>query len=340
MRVHAALVMGLLAACGPPPPAPVAFDATLLPASHPLEADSLLRVLGDFTLYEMHKLAVSHGSVFFTMPGHGVFELPWMGSAVERVDGPTSFPAYENVAADDNAVYWSLLREDDHGGPITTLLRRAVAGGTITTLTTGAFTIPSSNTRLDLQSDGTDLYFTIIDAIARLPGAGGSPQMLVTADEQAWVVDRATVFMTNDLLPNAAQSLRAVDASGGPVQTLADLSPFAHVAAVDATDVYVTSAPGLLKIPRAGGAPIVLYQNAPTENLHWWVQVDVRGVYFITLGELGQNQVRFLPTRAGGPVTTLGAGAQFNNIWQMAQDERYLYFIASAGQEVLRLAKY
>jgi hypothetical protein len=95
MRAHVVLAIGLLTACGPPPPAPVAFDATLVPASHPLEADSLLRVLADPTLGEMHTLAVSQGRVFFAIPWQGVFELPWMGSAVERIDGqPTNAPMY------------------------------------------------------------------------------------------------------------------------------------------------------------------------------------------------------------------------------------------------------
>jgi hypothetical protein len=165
----------------------------------------------------------------------------------------------------------------------------------------------------DIAVDATNVYWTSGDrAVMKTPITGGTAVKLAESDQyvQAIAVDESSVYWST--LPSAedeASVLMKVSVNGGVALRLGEFAaPGANALAVDDENVYLHAESSIVRLPKAGGSPVLLASK--TERVVSLV-VDETHVYWTSLGRptdpVGVAGSVNKVSIDGGAVTTLAS---------------------------------
>jgi len=219
-----------------------------------------------------------------------------------------------------------------------------------------------------LASNGTHLYWSDGETINRVPVEGGASTVLVTEPEENVhnfrVLSDRLVWRTRTSVRSAspdgsdvqtlASDFFSISGLGGVALNATDFYcqrvegevvrvPLAggipqtvqqglhqQGLALDASDLFVVSGGGLLKVARGGGAVTTLYNGDPFD-----VAVHDERVYWTEGGEYGkENKGIFSMPKAGGEATMLAASLDAD---QLAVDATHVYWSDDHGDRIRRV---
>jgi hypothetical protein len=338
------LVLGLLAAhCGsrsglgtlPTPndaPSPPLQDAGTEEASHDATADVVVPV--DCYGAGVTVLAPSEGSptdiavdethVYWTVSGSGcsdgaVRRMPKAGGPIETL--ASNEPNPRRLVLDQDRIYY-------YDGCGSGLLRSVPkAGGAIQT-----YPVSVKESGDALAVTAKDIYFSDY-GVLRTPKGGGAQ---VTVDGQNYVYDLTadddTAYWIGLVGGGPGYAVRSHHAGQTGATLLATPDSIGNAIALDATSIYFSSSPGIRRMPKTGGTPVVV-----TSASTWRLAVDESFVYwtdgFSGSGGFSVNKV----PKNGGPTTELVAGD--GAYVSLAVDERCVYWANLYGGEIGRVPK-
>jgi hypothetical protein len=245
---------------------------------------------------------------------------------------------------DQQNVYFAMERSATDGA----IAKVAKSGGAPTVLATD-FTMAVWSPDIASKPfaiDATNLYYTSLTGIMKLPLAGGAPQKLSAAVPVSLlaVPSENAIYLTgnDDDSKQCCEISRMATAGGEHTALSLDLTTGGALA-VDATNVYAFQADGVVSIPRAGGDFTVLaqgeYANGVGYTVGQAIAVDDASIYwtYIGSGDFHDNldgKVLKVAKTGGAPVVL--ADKQ-DAPWAIAIDDANVYY--TAGKGVWRVSK-
>ena len=264
------------------------------------------------------------------------------------------------IVVDANRVYWatspSINSVPPSGGKVSTLVPTGASWLAIdaTTLYWGGLNVAKAG----LDGSGVVTLASIPDSIngiavsandvywgdafqgrvGRVPKAGGATSYVAPNEQQpdAFAVDATNVYWTNYL----GGQVRMMPLAGGNVVTLATGQDYAMGIAVDATSVYWVSNKNVMKVPIAGGAPVVLAPTIGSGPL----TIDATYVYWGVGNSYGAGWGPVSKvTKNGGVATVLASPSALPDavLWAagIAVDATSVYFTENVAGRVFKVAK-
>lgn len=269
-------------------------------------------------------IAVDETHVYWTVSGSGcsdgsVRRMPKAGGLIETLASDEPNP--RRLVLDQDRVYY-------YDGCGSGLLRSVPkAGGAIHT-----YPIAVKESGDALAVTAKDIYFSDY-GVLRIPKGGGTQ---IAVDGQNYVYDLAAddegAYWIGLVGGGPAYAVRSHHAGQSGATLLATPDSIGNSIALDATSIYFSSSPGIRRMPKLGGTPVVV-----TSASTWRLAVDESFVYwtdgFSGSGGFSVNKV----PKTGGPTTELvsGEGAYVS----LAVDDRCVYWANLYGGEIGRAPK-
>lgn len=259
------------------------------------------------------------------------------------------------MAVDATHVYWTttssssdqrydVLRVAKRGGPVETLAtdqsdavgltmdgthvywlartgecvarRIAKTGGPVATIASG---LPCSGGWATTQAvvDDTRFYWTGDGGVRAVAKSGGTPAVVAEARSATLLVQDATKIYWGE----ANGPLWAQSKSGGAKVKLLEASPAR--AAVDGSSLYYASAGKIMRLAKAGGAPVVLGPSGGRGE-----QAISVNDGFVFWTDVVDDQIRRLPVHGDIAAETLVAGERASSLFV---DASGTYYVATSG---------
>ena len=153
-----------------------------------------------------------------------------------------------------------------------------IKGGPVTVLASGGKDwIPSAGITLD----NTFIYFSIGNAILRVPKAGGAPVSIATGlhGVNEMVVNGDRIYLLSFIERNVPTLIQAVDKTGSKVDTLIDQQMGANDICIDTDFIYWATPSGIMRAKKDGSDLTRLYE--PSTGLTERLALDGDFLYFI-----------------------------------------------------------
>jgi hypothetical protein len=187
----------------------------------------------------------------------------------------------------------------------------------------------------DLAADDQRVYWIEGPDVFAVSAAGGTPQKLSTGaqDPADLAADGAAVYWTNSHSKPCSAGpcgdvVRAAKDGGAPVD-LAPNDDNSRQIALDASHVYTVSAGVVLKVPKAGGTPVPLFEDHEVMHVLLDIAADTSHVYVMAFTSVLQMRKDGSEQRWVVPKGTLG----FDGI---ALDETHIYLLGADLEEPRR----